>query len=261
MNGEQIISKLKELRQVKPDADWVYVNKTELLGADPIKSNIVSSIVNKFTASNGVNRPRFSFKAFVDELKREERFVLSHKLAFSILTVCIAFIGVFGFALTSVPGDSLFQLRKIAEQGQSYFVSNQDQPRFNLDLASKRLDDLTRIAEENEVENLAVAIDEYQKTVDKTAKSLKNIDNSYIIEKLTDELKELEIKENQIKSLGIEIGQNEELGSVLARVVEKEILEMESAGLTEEDLEVLNNVKFEYEQGNYSRALELLLLK
>lgn len=235
MNENQIIEKLKELKQIKPDSEWVSYTKTQIMGVEK----------------------KFTFASIINEIKREERFVLSHKLAFSVLTVFIAFIGVFGFALTSTPGDSLFELKKLTEKGQLFFVSQEDQPRYNLDLASKRLDDLTEIAEENKVENLQSAINEYQEEKTNAVKSLIYSDNSYIIEELT----KLEAKENQVKSLGIEIGQNEELDSALAKIVKKEILEREEAGLTDEDLEVLNNIKFEYEQGNYSKALELLLLK
>ncbi len=240
LTEDQIIEKLRELKQIKPNQDWVYLTKIDVFGAE---------------------RPKFSFASFINEIRREERFVFSHKMAFSALTVFIAIIGVFGFALSSVPGDSLFQLKKITEYGQSYFVSSANQPNYNLALANKRLDDLTTIAEKNKIEKLAVAINAYQESKTNAVKSLINSGNPATIQELSNGLQKIEMKENQIKSLGIELGQNEELDKELAPVVRKEILERESAGLTEEELEVLNNVKIEYEQGNYSKALELLLLK
>jgi len=240
LNEDQIISKLKELKQIKPDSDWVYLTKLDVFGAQ---------------------RPKFSFASLINEIKREERFVFSHKMAFSALTVFIAVIGVFGFALSSVPGDSLFQLKKMTEYGQLYFVSSANQPKYNLELADKRLNDLTKIAESNKVDKLAPAINEYQESKTNAVKSLIKSVDSGNIEELKSGLQEIEMKENQVKSLGVELGQNEELDKELAPIVKKEILERESAGLTEEELEILTNVKSEYEQGNYSKALELLLLK
>ncbi|MBU3942881.1 hypothetical protein KKA24_02765 [Patescibacteria group bacterium] len=231
LTEDQIILKLKELKQIKPDSDWVYLTKLDVFGAE---------------------RPAFSFG-----------FVFSHKMAFSALTVFIAIIGVFGFALSSVPGDSLFQLKKITEYGQSYFVSSANQPKYNLELANKRLDDLAIIAGENKIEKLAVGIEEYNESKTNVVKSLINSGDSATIEELSNGLQGLKTKENPIKSLGIELGQGKKLNSdeveKCKKFVEKEILEMEDRGLTEEDLKILESVEFEYEQGNYQEALIILL--
>jgi len=213
MTEKQLIAKIQKLKQIKPDASWVVLTKEHILGQEK-------------------SRWEWFFKS--------EKFVFAHKLAFATLTVLIILVGTFGFAQNSVPGDSLFTLKKIAEQGQAIFVSEQNQTKHNLGLASKRLDDLAKIAENNEIKNLAPAIDEYEESVEKVIQDLANVENSYILNELAYEIQKLEEQEEQVKSLGIEIGQNE---------------------LTEEEAERLNNIKFEYEQGNYSKALEILLLK
>ncbi len=237
LTEKQLIAKIRGLKQLKPDTSWVILTKENIIGKEETS---LSKWAWFFTG---------------------ERFVFNHKLAFSALTVLIVFVGVFGFAQNSVPGDSLFSLKKITEQGQSYFVSAENQSKHNLELANKRLDDLTKIATKNEVSNLAPAISEYEESVGKVVQGLANNENSYILNELATEIQKLGEKEEQVKSLGIEIGQNEELNSLLADIVGKEILDMESRELTEKETEVLNSVKFEYEQGNYSKALEILLLK
>ena len=55
----------------------------------------------------------------------------------------VILIGVFGFAQNSVPGDSFFSLKKIAEKGTAVFVSEKGQAKHDLEVAGKRLDDLT----------------------------------------------------------------------------------------------------------------------
>ena len=238
MTEREIITKIKELSNIKADSEWAFLTKKKIL-----------------------EKKGFSFASLINEIKREKRFIFGHKMAFSALVVFIALIGIFGFTLNSVPGDSLFALKKVTENSSLIFVSKVDQPKYNFALANKRLDDLTKIAEDNDINSLAVAINEYQESIAKTAKSLINVDDSYIIEELANEIKELEEKEERMKSLGIEVGQKEELNSILADIVLREIEGMESRERTEKEEEILNNVKFEYEQGNYSKALEVLLLK
>ena len=238
MTENQLIDKIKGLKSIKPDSDWVSLTKSQIFSTEEIDK---PSLLNSSLLNFG--------------------WIFGHKLAFATLGVFAIFIGVFGFAQTSVPGDSLFTLKKIAEQSQTFFVSAKDQPSHNLALANKRLDDLTRIAEGNDVDKLAPAINEYKesvKSVKKAVEGLANTENSGILNQLA----ELGQKEQQMKSLGVEIGQDDGLDSVFADIVGKEILLMdEKEELTEAEVEFLNNLKSEYEQGNYSKALEILLLK
>ena len=226
---KQLISKLQELRQIKPSNDWVVFTKEQIFG--PEKTG-----------------PEFSFIS---------RFVFRHKSAFAFALTALILIGVFGFAQNSVPGDALFSIKKITEKGTSVFVSEKGQAKHDLQLASKRLDDLTKIAEENEVKNLAPAINEYKESVSKAAESLATIED---IKEIVEEIKKLEQKEEEVKSLGIEIGESEELHSALAKIVEAEIEDLEDKVLTEEQEGVLAEVKEDYDQQNYSDALEKILL-
>ena len=235
---KQLISKLQELRQIKPSNDWVVFTKEQVFGKEKIS-------------------PELSFISFIKEIQRGERFVFRHKPAFAMLVVFVVLVGVFGFAQNSVPGDSLFSLKKIAEKGTSVFVSEKDQAKHDFQLAGKRLDDLTKIAEENEVKNLAPAINEYKESVSKAAESLATMES---VKEIVEEIKKLEQKEEEVKSLGIEIGDSEELYSALAKIVEAEIEDLEERALTEEQEEILAEVKEDYEVGDYSQTLEKILL-
>jgi len=242
---KQLISKLQELRQIKPSNDWVVFTKEEIFG---------SSVAE---ARKEKTSPEFSFISFIKEIQRGERFVFRHKPAFAMLVVFIVLIGVFGFAQNSVPGDSLFSLKKMTEKGTSVFVSGKDQAKHDLEMAGKRLDDLTKIAQENEVKNLAPAINEYKESVSKAAESLATMES---VKEIIEEIKKLEEKEEKVKSLGIEIGESEELHSALAKIVEMEINDLEEKILSEDKEEILAEVKQDYEAGNYSEALEKVLL-
>jgi len=246
MTEKQLIAKIKQLREIKPSQNWVCFAKEQIL-------NEKSLIYKKEDNFN------FSFISFIKDLQRGERFVFQHKPAFAFLTVLLVLIGVFGFAENSVPGNSLFILKKITEQSQSIFVAEKNQPQRNFELANKRLDDLTKIAQENSVANLAPAINEYQQTVSKAAESLAKAEKPDIKE-ISAVIKELEKKEEAVKSLGIEIGEKEDLKNVLADIVGLEISDLEEKSLTEEQKELLIKIKQDYEQENYSQALEDILL-
>ncbi len=230
MTEKQLTEKLKELKSIKPDSDWVSLTKSQIL--------------------KDQTSEKFGFLFFLDQLR-------GHKLAFSTLAVLVAFIGVFGFAQNSVPGGSLYSIKKMTERGQSFFVSEEDQSKHNLELANKRLTDLTKIAKDNDVNKLASAINEYKESVEKVVNELKEGEEK----KIANELVKLEKKEEEVKSLGVEISHNEKLDNYLAEMVKREIEEMEAKDLTEEEKELLNSIKTDYEQGEYSKALESLLLK
>lgn len=44
LNEDQIISKLKELKQIKPDSDWAYLTKLDVFGAEKPTLRFIISI-------------------------------------------------------------------------------------------------------------------------------------------------------------------------------------------------------------------------
>ena len=237
MNEKQLISKIRQLRQIKPNKEWVSFTKTQVLG---------------------------------EEIGYRERFievfeVFSHalfqtRLAYAAVTVFLVLIGMFGFAQNTVPGDFLFSIKKTAERTQGVFVSGNQQPKYNLEIVNKRLEDLTRIAINNQVKNLSSAIDELQSSVSEAAKSL--IERNGSIKEIAQEVKKIERNKQVVESLGIVIDENEELkelDNALSQVVQREINSLEDASLTEESQGILEEAKIDYENGNYSQALEKIL--
>jgi len=255
MTEKQLIVGLQELSQIKPRKEWVLLTKNQILGEE---------------------KPRFSFISFLKEIQKGERFTLlnirkanltglifQHKPAFATVLSLAILVGLFGFAQNSLPGDSLFPLKKITEKSQAVFVSSKSQLKYNLELANKRLDDLTKVAENNSVKNLAPAINEFQASVSKAAESLTKAGaekNPQLVKEIVLEVKKLEEKTEKVKALGIEVGKNEQLDNALAKLVEREIEELEGKTLTEDQEKVLTQAKEDYQNGNYSYALEKILL-
>lgn len=228
---KQLISKLQELRQLKPSNDWVVLTKEQIFQEEKSKK------LNLFF-----------------------EFLFQHKPAFASLLVLAILFGLFGFVQKSVPGDTLYSLKKIAEKSQAVFISKKAQPRRDLELANKRLDDLTKIAEANQTQKLAPAIKEYQESVSQAAESLAKAEPENV-KGIVEEIKKLEEKGKKIKALGIEIGNGEKLEELLyAKIVERQIEDFEGQVLSEEKQEILAEVKEDYENVNYKEALEKILL-
>lgn len=237
MTEEQLIAKLKELRQIKPRENWVLLNKEEIF-------------------RRGRASTDFGFWGVLEGM----RIILRHKYAFSSLVIALVLFGLFGFSQNSLPGDYLYSIRRIGERSQNVFVSEKDQSKHDLNIAGKRLDDLVKVAETKSARNLASAINEFQASISKAAESLAKTKDPKIVQEIALEIKKLEEKTEQVKSLGLEIGESEELENVLAEIVEREIKDLETRTLTEEQAEILIQAKSDFEAGNYSDALEKILL-
>lgn len=225
MNTEkELIGKLRELRQIKPNKDWVVLTKSQILGEE-----------KKYTSL-------FLFRP-----------------AYAGLIALFILIGLFGFAQNSLPGDFLYPIKKISEKAQAVFVSEEEKPNLNFELANKRLEELAKIAQENRVRNLPPAIDEAEVSISEVAKNLVKSEpekaDRETIDRFVNLRKNLEKVE---KTLAIQIGSQED--QEIFQGWEKEQAEMliedlETRSLTEEQEEFFEQAKEDFQTGNYSEAL------
>jgi len=245
---KELIGKIRELRQIKPSKDWVVLTKTQILGEEqPVRERVSISI----------------FRA----LLYKPKLVLATVLSLFIL------FRLFSFAQNSLPGDFLYSIKKITEKCQAVFVSEVDKPQASLELANKRLEELTKIAETNQVKKLAPAINEFQASISEATKNLSKMEASssdpVAIKKIVDRTKELGEKIQEVKSLGvvIEEGKLEELQKVsdklelglLVSILKDMISDLENRTLTEKQEEILSQMRELVEKEKYSEALELYL--
>jgi hypothetical protein len=225
---KNLINQIKQLKQIKPQKDWVFSLKTDL---------------------------------FKDELKESFVFFPLFKPALACLTMFALFFGLFGFAQTSVPGDLLYPVKKIAEKGQLAFVSQENRPQNSLVMADKRLEELIKIVESNQVKKLATAINEVESSVSEAARNISRIEatssNPVIIKDIVDKTKKLEFRIEEIRALGVVIG-GEELQEVSARLEVKVLLsDLENRTLTEQEQEVLAEMNRLAEEKEYEKVLEM----
>lgn len=230
MKEAQIIKNLKKLGKIEPTKDWLFLTREKIVGA---------------------KKPGFSFFP-----------VFSLRPALVGITVVFVLFGLFGFAQNTVPGDFLYPIKKAVEKSQSLFVEKDERPGFHLDLAQKRLDDLSKIAKKNQVKKLAPAIEEFQANLSQAAKSLAEIKEPQkalaIGKEIALEIEELKRSKEKIEAYGIVIGETGELENALASLVEREIKDLEKRSLNENQREILEQAKEDFQRGDYSQALEKL---
>ncbi len=77
------------------------------------------------------------------------------------------------------------------------------------------------------------------------------------MQEIASEIKKLEEKENLIRSLGIEISENEDLDNAIAEIVKRELAYLKQSV---EEESTLADIEKDIEQGDYSSALEKVLL-
>ena len=162
-------------------------------------------------------------------------------------------VAVFVFAQKSLPGEKLYAIKRLTEKGQTFFVSKEEKPKLDLELANKRLEELREIAEKNDVKKLAPAMKEVKEVSAQAAKSLKQVKkpDQEIVEKTK------EFEENRVltqKILETEIS-TPEMNDAYKTLAENLIKEIEGSSLTENQAEILKEAKELFENGDYASAL------
>jgi len=248
MNEKQLISKIRELRQIKPRQDWVVLTKKNILGEELAYRGraSVSSLLETF------------WKAF------------RLKLVFAPVLAVFVLIGLFSFSHYSLPGDFLYTFKKVIEKGQAVFVSAEEKPKYDLEMVNKRLEELNKIAETNQVKNIAPALNEFKKTravakksVSSSLKGKSEKEAIKIAKQVAPELNEINVKEEKVlAALGIDSEGNENgngNASTDKIVIELLLKDVEKSNLTEQQTDDLTKVKNYYENGDYAKALEFYL--
>ncbi len=234
---KDLIKKIGLLRQIKPKKEWVVLVKKEILREEP-KMN------------------------FSTVLKTLPRLIFSPKFVFAEVLSVLIFFGIFTSAQNSLPGDLLYPVKKITEKARLIFVSEDEKPTAQLELANKRLEELSKIAEQNQVEKLAPAIKEYQASVSEAAKNIKKITKEVIQQNQ----KLAETKAKIESSLGVKIDETENYkDSISNKIAEAEISELqikdlEGSTLNDVQQKTLEEAKQAFEDGNYRLTLDLIQL-
>lgn len=232
---KELISKLQELRRVKPNKDWAFSLKTSILGEQKTRMSLISDYFR----------------------------IPYLKPALVALTSVFLLFGTFSFVQNSVPGDSLYPVKKFVEKGQLVFVPEEDKSQFNLNLLDKRMEELVKIAETNQVKNLSSAITEVEMSISKATKSLSENPDAAAAKEIVNKIDEkvqavrslsIVLKTEELDEMKEKIEENEEKSE--AKIIAEDLIS-NLGTLTEEQEEVLSQMKDLVEQEKYEEAINL----
>lgn len=217
MTEKEVIEKIKVLKQIKPEKNWVFLTKEKILGKEPLFFPFL--------------KPAFAGLLFI--------------------------LILFGLSFTSLPGQPFYLIKKLAEKGETVFAPEEEKPKLELELANKKLEELSKIAQKNDTKKLAPAIDEAKESVAKASKNL--VKSKKVNKEIVQKALELESKKQEVeKVLGTKITESENENPTM--FVAKYLIEsLENKSLNENQKEVLEKAKEFFENQDFAKVLELLL--
>jgi len=223
MKEEDFFRKLKKLRQLKPEKEWVFSLKEEILGREKRGFEIFPFF-----------RPIYAFVFFL-----------------------LLLTGIFQTAQKALPGETLYPLKKLTEKIEFALLPKEEKPKANLELLNKRLAELQKIAKMNEVKKLPPALNEFQANVSEVSKSLtklRKVDKTVLEKTLEVEKTKKEVE----KVLGTKLEEKESENPT--KIVVKSMIEdLEKRTLSPEEKEIFEKAKEDFAKENYTEALIKIL--
>ncbi|MDD5230693.1 MAG: hypothetical protein PHC43_05145 [Candidatus Marinimicrobia bacterium] len=130
MRDTELINKIKTLKNIKPEANWVSFARENLLNRIPENGDVFGA--EKFGFSRVFSYPVLKPVA----------------LTLSALIFVSAFGGAFFITAKAAPGESFYSVKLTYQNLKANLVSEDQKPQTHLDFAFGRLEDLGKVREE-----------------------------------------------------------------------------------------------------------------
>ena len=246
---EQLIEQLKTLKEIEPRKEWALLLKSQILAeqkAIPVSVKIKKTIPVPFPEKKAKSIGIMDILSSV---------FFQRKLAYAFTVVLFLIVGVFGFAINTVPGDLLFPVKKITEQSQAA-LTGQTSLKQEVATLNSRINDLAQVAKDGRTDNIPSAISEINTKASELAKNLKSnlVNDPQTIKEIANSLKTL------ADVPGTDLTANPDVKDLYQAVVQSQIADLEKTTLTDEQKNALAQAEDLYDQGKYADALEAILL-
>lgn len=226
MNDKQLIAKLQELRQIKPSQNWVVSLKKDIVGEQ-----------SRTTVFNVLPRSIFH-----------------HKLAYAVITMFLVLAGVLGgLFLIPTSNNNKFEADLLAAAVES---------RYSLEIASKKLENLTEIVKTRDADKIASAVNDANESIAIASRTITKdiVSNPKALKEIAASIKKIDQDRNNLQTLGVIVDSDYQLNNVLQPLVQSEIESLEKATLNENQQMTLKEIRGLYDEGQYTDTLEKILL-
>ena len=230
MTEKELIFKLQSLKQIKPNNDWAFSVKAQILkpNVTPVTS---PTVWQTFSTVLGLSSQM--------------------KMAYAFSVLLFVFAGALGLAQYSLLGDSLFQVKDNAEQLQAS-LTRETGIKTSLETFKKRSQDLATIVKNNNKEgNKAVALKEANDAAKSLAAAI--IKDPSLAKDIVLELKQ----DGTLAALVDGSGTKETSDIVYKPLLEQLMKDEEGVTSTEERQKIVAEAKALYEKGEFGEALIL----
>ena len=236
MNDKQLVSKIQGLKQIKPNQQWVFFTKQQVFN---------DSINNANTAE--VKPGILDIIKFITTPKR---------FVYSTLTVCLAV--VFVFTMINYASD----IERNNKIQYAALIKGADFSNQNLEMANKKIEDLIALASLKKNNVTPSDVKDANQIIAAASRTITEeiVDNPGALKKITDTIIKIDASKKTLAALGVKIDEDFQLNNIIQPLVEKQIKELEKSTLSEDQELTLKEIKGLYDEGQYSDALEKLLL-
>ena len=231
---KKLIESLRQMKEIKPRKEWAVLLKSQILSEQQEITPIQAQSAG--------------FESFFSNF-------FEKKMGYAFSAVLLLAIGIFGLSRYAMPGDTLFSVKKIADQSQASLTG---QTQLNQDVATlnSRINDLAQITKEGNTANIPPAVSEVSVNVSQLVKNLKNNPKQtpQTIKEIASSLKTL------ADVPGTDLSNNQDVKDLYQAVVQNQIDDLQKTTLTDDQKKILTTVEDLAKQGKYSEALEKILL-
>ena len=241
MHDQDIIKKLQTLRAIKPNEDWVFSTRQQILMHARQTHQEQLSIFN-------FQFPKLLFQ--VPSLKFQ---------ALSAVTVAVFVLAVVVGAAqnSSLPGDALYPVKLVIEGAQSAVPADQSgKAQLQAYFTVNRVEELARLAQKEEYQKVQAPITErvesYKKELESAKKSLAELSGSAESEEMEKVAQEVDVIKESAQTLTIALRQTTQevdLAEVLRATVANRLVECT-------DVEVISEAQILLATGEVASLIE-----
>lgn len=144
---KKTIGKIKLLKSIQPNKEWSVQTREVLFSQIRAQGVAQMAKPSKIAAAFAYTSSTFStVYQYSIGLLFERPLALVGTLSVFVVGV----VGAFFYAQTSIPGDALYSMKRTTEGFQTAFVSPDDRPQLEIELADRRIGEILAVSEKKE---------------------------------------------------------------------------------------------------------------